>query len=234
MLRHHHSNDACGAVAPSCHALSCSFSHREVQEPQFFWKRHRPRPEYPNLFSPPLRQGPNGYTNHSGRYEFALTPLHSRGGSSSKRVGSSSNQSLSRWIDLLFHLPAEAPSCPPSSLCRLGNSGDGGWVACRPPAIAHIGVLPPSLLSSSSIRSGARDESSSSTSSSTSSPPPPPPPCTVLSFGIKDDASFDAAAAFAWGCTVHMFDHTIPPPAQRILANLHKVSVSVTATCNPL
>ena len=47
-------------------------------------------------------------------------------------------------------------------------------------------------------------------------------------------ATFDAAAAFAWGCTVHMFDHTIPPPAQRILANLHKVSVSVTATCNPL
>ena len=47
------------------------------------------------------------------------------------------------------------------------------------------------------------------------------PPCRILSFGIRDDPSFDVDAALSFGCVVHMFDHTVPPAAQRVLSNLH-------------
>ena len=111
-----------GGVPPSCSTISCTYSFGEVQEPQYFWKRHKPHAGYPRLFSPPLGQGSNGYSSWRGRYNFSLPRLSSKAEPEPPLVAA---------INLLFHDPIDDTLCGRMQpLCHLGNSGDGGWVVC--------------------------------------------------------------------------------------------------------
>ena len=164
------------AVGASCSVAGCPFTSMAIREAEHFFKRHGDRHGYKKLFTPPIGDGPAGYSAHNGSFELSVTAL------------ANSSSSLLSSIDTLLHNPVLDEACcgPGRRMTRVGKPAgrDGGWTLCMP--------------SVPSMR-----------------------PCTILSIGIRDDPSFDVDAALSFGCTVHMFDHTIPPAAQKVLTNLH-------------